>query len=214
MMRRAAAVTAMVVGFAISLGAQDRNGRFGDQGIPPGHLPPPGQCRVWYSDRAPGQQPRPTSCREAERTAARERYARVIYGSDVRSDRDGDWGRNDDRPRAVPRRSPGRTPAPYPGTGSSYPGRTGAYGSVAYDNGYRDGMEKGREDARDRDDYDPVRHGRYRDADRGYDRRYGTKTEYKLAYRDGFEAGYDAGYGGAGPYGGGQRGNSRLPWPF
>ena len=206
MMRSAAALTAMIVGCAITVGAQSRNGRFGDQGIPPGHLPPPGQCRVWYSDRAPGQQPRPTSCRDAERTAARDRYARVIYGSDVQG-RDGDWSRENERPRAVPRRSP------YPGTGSSYPGRGAAYGSVAYDNGYRDGMEKGREDARDRDEYDPVRHGRYRDADRGYDKRYGTKTDYKLAYRNGFEAGYDAGYGGNGYYGG-QRGSSRLPWPF
>lgn len=48
------------------------------QGIPPGHLPPPGQCRVWYDGRPPGQQPAPTSCRDAERTAARH-GARVIY---------------------------------------------------------------------------------------------------------------------------------------
>jgi len=49
------------------------------QDIPAGHLPPPGSCRVWYDDRPAGQQPPPTSCREAERTAARERGARVIY---------------------------------------------------------------------------------------------------------------------------------------
>jgi hypothetical protein len=49
------------------------------QGIPPGHLPPPGSCRVWYDGRPPGQQPPPTSCREARRTAARVRGARVIY---------------------------------------------------------------------------------------------------------------------------------------
>jgi len=34
-------------------------------GIPPGHLPPPGQCRVWYPGRPPGRQPRPQSCRDA-----------------------------------------------------------------------------------------------------------------------------------------------------
>jgi hypothetical protein len=31
-------------------------------GIPPGHLPPPGACRIWYPGRPPGQQPPPTSC--------------------------------------------------------------------------------------------------------------------------------------------------------
>lgn len=30
--------------------------------IPPGHMPPPGKCRVWYYDRPPGQQPPPVSC--------------------------------------------------------------------------------------------------------------------------------------------------------
>jgi hypothetical protein len=32
-------------------------------GIPPGHLPPPGQCRVWYAGVPPGRQPPPGSCR-------------------------------------------------------------------------------------------------------------------------------------------------------
>lgn len=30
--------------------------------IPPGHMPPPGKCRVWYYDRPPGHQPPPVSC--------------------------------------------------------------------------------------------------------------------------------------------------------
>ncbi|MCG2586956.1 hypothetical protein [Rhodohalobacter sulfatireducens] len=30
--------------------------------IPPGHMPPPGKCRVWLDDRPPGQQPPPVSC--------------------------------------------------------------------------------------------------------------------------------------------------------
>jgi hypothetical protein len=30
--------------------------------IPPGHLPPPGTCRLWYVGRPPGHQPPPTSC--------------------------------------------------------------------------------------------------------------------------------------------------------
>jgi hypothetical protein len=35
--------------------------------IPPGHLPPPGECRIWFPDRPPGQQPPPGSCRELRR---------------------------------------------------------------------------------------------------------------------------------------------------
>ena len=31
-------------------------------GIPPGHLPPPGECRVWYPGTPPGQQPPPGPC--------------------------------------------------------------------------------------------------------------------------------------------------------
>jgi hypothetical protein len=30
--------------------------------IPPGHLPPPGRCRVWFPGRPPGHQPPPRSC--------------------------------------------------------------------------------------------------------------------------------------------------------
>lgn len=32
--------------------------------IPPGHMPPPGQCRIWYPDRPPGHQPPSGSCRK------------------------------------------------------------------------------------------------------------------------------------------------------
>jgi hypothetical protein len=31
-------------------------------GIPEGHLPPPGTCRLWYPDRPPGHQPPPERC--------------------------------------------------------------------------------------------------------------------------------------------------------
>ena len=30
--------------------------------IPPGHLPPPGSCRIWFPGAPPGQQPRPGDC--------------------------------------------------------------------------------------------------------------------------------------------------------
>lgn len=31
-------------------------------GIPPGHLPPPGRCRLWLPDTPPGRQPAARSC--------------------------------------------------------------------------------------------------------------------------------------------------------
>jgi hypothetical protein len=165
------------------------------QGIPPGHLPPSGLCRVWYDGVPPGRQPRATNCNEAERIASRDRDARVIYGDD-------NYYRND--------RS-----SNYPGGTSRFPEArsTRGYNAVAYDNGYRDGVEKGREDAGDRDSYDPVRHSRYRSADRGYNSRYGTKEQYKLTYRDGFEAGYAEGYRQNGGRSSSSN-NGALRWPF
>jgi hypothetical protein len=38
-------------------------------GIPPGHLPPPGQCRVWVPGQPPGHQAPARSCARIERTA-------------------------------------------------------------------------------------------------------------------------------------------------
>lgn len=71
----------------------DHRNHRGAQGIPPGHLPPPGECRVWYSGKPPGHQPPPTDCSTARREAARN-GGRVIYGDNRRDDR---W--NDDRDR-------------------------------------------------------------------------------------------------------------------
>jgi len=36
-------------------------------GIPYGHLPPPGSCRVWVPGRPPGHQPPPVDCYRARR---------------------------------------------------------------------------------------------------------------------------------------------------
>ena len=38
-------------------------------GIPPGHLPPPGQCRVWMPGTPPGHQAKARSCANIERSA-------------------------------------------------------------------------------------------------------------------------------------------------
>ena len=52
----------------------------GNDGVPPGHQPPAGRCRVWYDGRPPGHQPAITDCHTAERDAARN-GGRVLYGS-------------------------------------------------------------------------------------------------------------------------------------
>lgn len=35
--------------------------------IPPGHMPPRGECRIWYDNRPPGHQPPPGNCRVLRR---------------------------------------------------------------------------------------------------------------------------------------------------
>ena len=49
-------------------------------GIPPGHRPPAGMCRVWIDDVPPGQQAAPTDCATAVRN--RPANGRVIFGDD------------------------------------------------------------------------------------------------------------------------------------
>lgn len=204
------------------------------QGIPPGHLPPDGLCRVWYDGVPPGRQPAPTSCSEAERIASRTPSARVVYGSSTSRNapvyRDeqrypGDIWRGDDgrypgsdgrRPnptgqdrtgRAVPRG--GQYPDSYPYPDSRYPQQRDGYGyaSDAFRRGYDDGIVKGREDVRDGDSFDPARHGWYRSADRGYNSRFGSREDYRSDYRRGFLAGYESVHDGR------QRSRSSW-WPF
>lgn len=170
-MRVRTSLLAALIGFTavVPAAAQRRGGGWGS--VPPGHRPPPGLCRVWYDGVSPGRQPRPTNCRTAESIAARTRGARVIYGEDS-------WRNSQSR----------RGPF---GDRGDYRGR---YSTPALENGYRDGFDKGREDARDRDRFNPERHGRYRSADHGYERRYGDKDDYRRIYRRGFEQGYRDGY--------------------
>ena len=67
---------------------------------------------------------------------------------------------------------------------------TRGYGTLARDNGYREGLDAGRRDARDNERYDPVRAMKryYRD-DSGYDNRYGSRDNYKRDYLASFEQG-------------------------
>src|SRR6478672_3148343 len=53
-------------------------------------------------------------------------------------------------------------PQPYPDINGRATPRYGAYGSPASQNGFRDGYDQGRSDARDGDRYDPVGASRYR----------------------------------------------------
>jgi hypothetical protein len=219
-------VFALVGLTAAPVAAQGR-GRNNTQGIPPGHMPPPGECRVWHDGVPPGRQPAPTNCNEAERIASRSSNTRVIYGDDRGGwdrydprDRDrydpqgsnGTWGRDDSRPRngrpaegrAIPR---DQSPGTYGYPDSRYPARRGASGTLAFRNGYQDGITKAQEDTRDNDAFDPARHGWYKSANRGYESRYGTREQYAAEYRDGFLEGYRQNYRG--------RTDSRGGWwPF
>jgi hypothetical protein len=126
------------------------------------------------------------SYRQGFEAGYRESYNRnARYGRDDRDDRDGRYG-GDERviiPPVVI--APG-----YPTANRGY----GSYGAIAQQNGYRDGVEAGRDDARDRARFEPVRAKRYREGDHDYNDRYGSRDEYKRDYRAAFEQGYRDGY--------------------
>jgi hypothetical protein len=67
-------------------------------------------------------------------------------------------------------------------------------GRRAYDKGYREGLEEGRNDARHHRDFAPGRHNEYRDADDGYHRGDGDREFYRRTYRRGFDIGYRESY--------------------
>jgi hypothetical protein len=59
-------------------------------------------------------------------------------------------------------------------------GRYGGYNSAEEQRGYRNGLKEGRDDAQDRDSFNPSRHSSFRDGN--------------PAYRSGFHRGYEQGY--------------------
>jgi hypothetical protein len=52
--------------------AKDKD--YGEFRVPPGHVPPPGACRIWFPGRPPGHQPKPGSCRVLSRQVPRGAY--------------------------------------------------------------------------------------------------------------------------------------------
>lgn len=68
--------------------------------VPPGHYPPPGECRIWYVNRTPGHQPPPARC---ESLVGRVPFGAFLLYNDKAWDTEYDW-------RAQERRRPGSVP--------------------------------------------------------------------------------------------------------
>jgi hypothetical protein len=131
----------------------------------------------------------------------RERYRQIFRDGYATGYRDGysrlsPYGRNNER--QGPYRQQGRYPqqGPYGQQGGygGWRGGSGGYYSPAFDNGVRDGYEKGQEDARKNRSFDPLRHSWYRSGDRDFEGRYGSREQYKDIYRRGFQQGYERGF--------------------
>lgn len=128
---------------------------------------------------------------------AQSRDRRWEHDRRGRNDRDGDWLREMQRARAreiarerarerarqIERerayRYGSRRNYPSYGNSGSY-GRYGGYNSGEEQRGYGNGLKEGRDDAQDRDSFNPSRHSSFRDGN--------------PAYREGFRRGYEQGY--------------------
>ena len=66
-------------------------------------------------------------------------------------------------------------------------------GDRGYNNGYRDGLNRGQSDA-ERGHHFKFKNDDWEDS-RGFEHWMGNKGDYKRAYRDGYERGYRRGYG-------------------
>ena len=102
------------------------------------------------------------------------------------------------------------------GTATSYAGDDyqAPYASArraAYDNGYKDGLKRGEQAARDRKPFNAQLERDYRDGDNGYNRSYGDRARYRDDYRGGFAEGYRDGYERRGYQNGGQYPSGQYP---
>ena len=77
-------------------GDGDRRRPRGLSGVPKGHYPPPGECRLWFPGRPPGHQPPPARC--SSLVGRIPRGAFVLYNSKG-YDMDYDWRREERRRR-------------------------------------------------------------------------------------------------------------------
>lgn len=76
---------------------RDREGQGARRlGVPRGHYPPPGECRVWHPGRPPGQQPPPSRC---DRLAGRVPYGAFILYNGQEWDTRYDWRGHERRNR-------------------------------------------------------------------------------------------------------------------
>lgn len=78
-------------------------------------------------------------------------------------------------------------------------GQVGSYRNQAYQIGYQDGINEGRNDRQTGHSYRPTHDGNFKHADRGYNSSLGDKQMYKDTYRQGYQSGYQLGYQGACP---------------
>ena len=128
----------------------------------------------------------------------RERYRQIFREGYLAGYSDGysrgsRYSRSIGHPGPYPQQGPYAQQRRYGTWGAGPYGRTGYY-SPAFENGARDGYEKGLEDRRKNRSFDPLRHSWYRSGDRDYEGRYGPREQYKDIYRRGFQEGYERGY--------------------
>ena len=71
------------------------------RGVPRGHYPPPGECRIWYPDRPAGHQPPPAKC---DTLLGRVPFGAFLLYNDKDWDTRYDW-------RSLERSRPGAVPA-------------------------------------------------------------------------------------------------------
>jgi hypothetical protein len=85
-------------GTVVTVGDHERGGSSGARplGVPRGHYPPPGECRVWHPGRPPGQQPPPTRC---DQLAGRVPFGAFILYNDREWDTRYDWRQHERRNR-------------------------------------------------------------------------------------------------------------------
>jgi hypothetical protein len=69
-----------------------------------------------------------------------------------------------------------------------------AQNNAAFDRGYREGIERGAEDARRGRQFEVERDSVYRSGDRGYNSRDGNRDWYRNEFRRGYSSGYRSGY--------------------